>query len=234
MTILNKKFVKELQAFQNKFSDYFGVAALIVDNDGNAITQPSGFSNFCKLIRSTPKGFKLCTESKKNLYNKVSDGEPHTYNCAIFSELADALVPIISDDEIVGVWAVGQQRVSDIPIERLYQVADDLGIDDEEFIEAYRKLPITTHEEFNKIVYFLHHTVTTFMKIDAQNERLLEITNISAHDIRENLGMVIGYAELIHRRYGESEMSEYIEYIHEYANKLKVTAEELITLSENN
>ena len=180
---LSKELVSELQLFQDRFANYFGVAALIVDDGGDAITQPSGFSDFCKLIRSTPEGFKLCTESKKNLYNKVSDCKPHTYQCAIFEELADALVPIVVDDDVIGVWAVGQQRTTGISVDRLYRVADDLGIDKRAFMEAYYKLPTTTHAEFNKIVYFLHNTAATLMKINEQDSRLLKITNISAHDI---------------------------------------------------
>ena len=99
--ILNKEFVTNLQVFQNRFSDFFGVASAIFDDTGKMITEPSGFTDFCKTIRATKDGGRACRDSKKGLFDIVANGEPATYHCAIFSQLADSIVPVMWNGKVI-------------------------------------------------------------------------------------------------------------------------------------
>lgn len=240
--VLSPDFVEQLQFFQDKFSEYFDVAAIIVDDDGIQITEPSSFSDFCLMIRSTEKGLRLCTNSKKKLYSKIADGKPSHHTCAIFSELADDIVPVMWNERVVGAWAVGQKRIRPISRKRLDEVAADIGLDPEEFHNAYLKLPATDPVEFRKIVYFLHTTISTIMKMREQDntlknnlEKFNRITGIVAHDLRESLSIIIGYTTLLGDRYGsdgEEEFIKFVGYITEYSSKLKETMGILIDMCE--
>jgi len=238
--ILTREFIKELQKFQDRFADYFGVAALIFDNNGEAITQPSGFTDFCKMIRNTDVGGVQCRNSKKNLFKIVADGNPAVYKCAIFSELADAIVPLMWDGEVVGAWAVGQKRVDNISDERLGSVATEFGMNIAEFKSAYEKLPVTTYDDFNKAIYFLNTTISTVMRVREQDaelaqkiEQLNKITNITAHEMKEDLGMIIGYSDLINRRYSDNDdkLSDFVYQLYETSQKLLDVTEKLIDLT---
>lgn len=233
--IMNKEFISSMQEFQNHFTEFFGVAALIFDDNGGAITKPSGFTDFCELIRATPEGGRRCRESKKGLFDVVKDGEPETYQCAIFCELADSIVPIIYKNEIIAAWAVGQKRVLDIPEEKLNRVADEFGIDKADFLVAYSKLPVTSIEEFQRAVYFMHETVKTIMKTWEQNDKIRDITSITAHDIKEDLSIIVGYTDLIRVRYGaeiEGDLGDYLELIDKHSKNLRRTAMRLIEICE--
>jgi len=233
--IMNKEFISSMQDFQDHFTEFFGVAALIFDDNGNAITKTSGFTDFCELIRATPEGSKRCRESKKGLFDLVKDGEPVNYKCAIFDEIADSIVPVIYKDEVIAAWGVGQKLVSTIPEEKLNRIADEFGIDKEAFLTAYDKLPVTSIDEFRKAVYFMYETVTTIMRTWEQTDKIRDITSITAHNIKEDLSIIIGYADLIKLRYSDvmdGDLSDYLKLIDEHSKNLKQTAMRLIAICE--
>ena len=233
--IMNKEFIASLQEFQDKFSEFFNIAALIFDNKGNAITKPSGFTDLCKLIRASEVGGAKCRNSKKGLFEVVSNGEPKTYRCAIFPEIADAVVPIMYDGKVVAAWAIGQKRIGDISEERLIKVADEFKINRDAFLDAYKEFPTTNEEEFEKAIYFMFNTVKTIMKTMEQNDKLGDITSITAHNIKEDLSIILGYADLIALRYStalDDDLTEYLRLIRDHSMGLRETAQSLIAICE--
>ena len=240
--ILNKEFVTNLQVFQNRFSDFFGVASAIFDDTGKMITEPSGFTDFCKTIRATKDGGRACRDSKKGLFDIVANGEPATYHCAIFSQLADSIVPVMWNGKVIAAWAIGQKRVEDIPRSEINKTAERIGANPDDLWAGYEKLPLTTMDEFEKAVFFLHTTISTIMKMREQDIELKEtldkfttINGIVAHDMRESLSTILGFIKLLDNRYGATENDEFrdfVSYIVTYGEKLKNTASLLIDACE--
>ena len=240
--ILNKEFIASLQEFQNRFSDFFGVASAIFDDEGNMITEPSGFTDFCKTIRATKDGGRACRDSKKGLFSMVAGGRPATYHCAIFSQLADSIVPVMWHGKVIAAWAVGQKRVEDIPRTEIDVTANRICANPDELWTGYEKLPLTTMEEFEKGIFFLHTTISTIMKMREQDVELREtldkfatINGIVAHDMRESLSTILGFIKLLDNRYGATENDEFrdfVSYIVTYGEKLKRTSEVLIDACE--
>ena len=240
--ILNKEFVTNLQVFQNRFSDFFGVASAIFDDTGKMITEPSGFTDFCKTIRATKDGGRACRDSKKGLFDIVANGEPATYHCAIFSQLADSIVPVMWNGKVIAAWAIGQKRVEDIPRSEINKTAERIGAKPDDLWAGYEKLPLTTMDEFEKAVFFLHTTISTIMKMREQDIELKEtldkfttINGIVAHDMRESLSTILGFIKLLDNRYGATENDEFrdfVSYIVTYGEKLKNTASLLIDACE--
>jgi len=235
--ILNEAFIKNLQVFQDKFSEFFGVASAIFDDTGKMLTEPSGFTDFCKTIRATEEGGKACRDSKKGLFDIVANGEPATYHCAIFSQLADAIVPVMWKGKVVAAWAIGQKRVEDIPRSEINETANRIEADANELWNNYKKLPITTMYEFEKAVYFLHITICTIMRMREQDielkdalDRFITINAIAGHDMGESIETILSFIKLLDDRYRTSEseeFKEFVSYIVPYGEKLKKTSKML-------
>lgn len=99
--------IKILQEIQDKFCDATGLAAVIVDVDGKPVTSPSNFTDFCKLIRSTPTGLARCMASDDKAGRKAMEWQqPVIYHC--HSGLTDLAAPIIVNNEYLGAFLAGQ------------------------------------------------------------------------------------------------------------------------------
>ena len=72
-----------LQEFQDNFALSVGVASLIEDNLGQAITCPSCFSTFCReIVRTSDVGLKRCLDNDmRGAAKAMQTGKPAVYQC---------------------------------------------------------------------------------------------------------------------------------------------------------
>lgn len=241
--LFDTTFLSQLQDFQSRFCSHFGVAALIFNPDGSQITQPSNFSEFCTLIRSTDAGLKLCMKSKSGLFGRVANGKPAIYNCSVFPEFADAVVPVIWEDEVVAACAVGQLPIMSISRESVNKRAVEIGVDPDELWAKSQLLKVGTTGEFNRCITFLDDVITLVMRMREQDIELTEnldrfgkIMEIVAHNVREELLIILGFIKLLDDRYGpemDTDFKKFVFYIVEYSERLKEMAELLIDICEN-
>lgn len=91
-----------LQEFQDNFAYSTGVAGVIEDEYGEAVTCPSCFSEFClKFIRSTEIGSKRCRESDvQGMQSAIRTGKPAVYEC--HAGLIDFAAPIMLKGRTLG------------------------------------------------------------------------------------------------------------------------------------
>ena len=92
-----------LRLIQDSFSGMTGIASLITDKDGIAITEGSHFSDFCaKYVCATEIGRKRCKGCNRiGAENANKDRIPYTYRC--HAGLVDFAVPIICRPTVTGV-----------------------------------------------------------------------------------------------------------------------------------
>ena len=228
-------FLSDLQDFQIKFSDYFNVASVIFDNNGKQITKPSGFGKFCELIQKAKDEGRLSSDPTKTI------DEIHTESCSFFSNIADVVIPIKVEDKTISTWAVSKNKFDCIKRKELNAVAAKIGVDPDELWKELQNIPVTTQEEFDRSVYFLHTTISTLMKMREQDynlkenlERFEKITGLVAHDMRENLYIILGFINLLNDRYKpgkivDDDFEKFLYYISDCGEKLKDMAELLIT-----
>lgn len=133
MDITNFVDLKEMQRIQDLFSDATGLAAISVDAKGNYITEGSNFTDFCmKYTRGTEEGLRRC--AKCDVEGKG------TYFC--HAGLMDFAADITVDGEKVGA-IIGGQVLPNPPVEDKFRViARDLGVNEEEYLNALSKVPI--------------------------------------------------------------------------------------------
>jgi len=146
--------ISEIQHMQDLFADAHGVASLITDIEGNPITRPSNFTNFCaKIIRNTEIGCANCFKSDAALgrYN------PNTANVqqCLSGGLWDAGASITVGGKHIANWLIGQVRNEDIDIEKLMQYANEIGADSDAYKAAFEKVPVMSTEKFTKVANLL-------------------------------------------------------------------------------
>lgn len=146
--------LEDIQHLQDLFADTFGVAALITRPDGQPITQPSKFTDFCgKIIRKTEKGERNCNFSDAKIGKHNLSG-PNIQPC-LSAGLCNAGVSITVGGRHIANWLIGQVRNENQDEEEIMKYGRELGVDETAFRAAYRRVPVMPQEQFDKIAHFL-------------------------------------------------------------------------------
>jgi len=99
--------IDDLQEIQYKVSRMTGFASIIVDRDGQPVTPPTKFSEYCNLIRSTEEGCRRCYNSDGRAGCMASrTSKPRIYLC--HGGLVDLAAPIVINNIHVGAILAGQ------------------------------------------------------------------------------------------------------------------------------
>lgn len=130
--------LSKLQEIQDSFSNSTGLAAIAVGKNGEYITEGSNFTDFCmKYTRGSVEGNKRCV--------KCDNECTGTYFC--HAGLMDFSVDIMINGEKLG-SIIGGQILPNPPDEEQFRAkAEELGIDPDSYIEALRKVPLSTEEK---------------------------------------------------------------------------------------
>lgn len=129
--------MSKLQKIQDDFSNATGLAAIAVGTDGEYLTEGSNFTDFCmKYTRGSQEGLRRCV--------KCDNECTGTYFC--HAGLMDFSVDIMINDEKVGAIIGGQVLPNEPDEDQFRQTAEELGIDPDEYIEALRKVTISTEQ----------------------------------------------------------------------------------------
>ncbi|MCR5763549.1 MAG: PocR ligand-binding domain-containing protein [Treponema sp.] len=226
--------VEVLQKIQNAFSNMIGMAAIITDADGKAVTKPSNYSDYCwKYTRQTKRGSLRCEQCDKYGALMTHDtGKPTFYTC--HSGLIDFAAPIVADGKIIGSFTGGQVLTLPPNKETVRKVADAIHVDFEEYWEAAQKVKIVSQKRINSATQFLY-TITgvisdmalgkyNALKAGKEIERASKeiekaaqmktdfLANMS-HEIRTPMNAVIGMAEMALREELPEEAKSYIKQI---------------------
>lgn len=126
-----------LQRIQDLFSDATGLAAIAVDAEGNYITKGSNFTDFCmKYTRGSEEGLRRCV--------KCDNECTGTYFC--HSGLMDFAENIVVNGERVGAIIGGQVLPGEPDREKFKQIAKELGISEERYLDALDRVPVRSEK----------------------------------------------------------------------------------------
>ncbi|MBE5991013.1 MAG: chemotaxis protein [Paenibacillaceae bacterium] len=154
-----KKFIdlKALQSIQDQFSEATGLAAIAVDAEGNYITKGSNFTEFCmKYTRNSEEGLKRCEAC-----DKEGSG---AYFC--HAGLMDFSSDIVVKGEKVGAIIGGQVLPSQPDEEKFRTIARELGINEEEYIRALRKVPVRSEATIKAAAQMLGSIVNQLVNME--------------------------------------------------------------------
>lgn len=147
--------LSELQALQDSFAKANQIAVSIVDLNGNPITQFSNHCDVCKLIRSTEKGLINCMNSGKILGHIAMEKNKANYHHCLSVGFLDAAAPVVVCGVHIANWLIGQNCIGDVDEERILSYADEIGIDPNELLKAFRKMNKISEKEFCTKLDFL-------------------------------------------------------------------------------
>ncbi len=122
-----------LQEIQDQFSDATGLAAVVVDNRGNSVTEGSNFTDFCtRYTRGTREGLRRCV--------KCDHEGTGTYRCHL--GLMDFSCDIVVNGEKLGRITGGQVLPEEPDEEKFAGIARELGISEKDYIAALKRVPV--------------------------------------------------------------------------------------------
>ena len=166
--------IKILQRLQDAFSEYAGMAALITDENGTPVTNGSGFTELCmNHVRQCEKGARNCEKcDRMGAVKTYESGEPVVYTCHI--GLIDYAAPIMLGDTMIGSIIGGQVRKEPSDEARDRATAKMLGIDEELFVAASRKIHIVDEEQVQNAAKFLTELAALLSDMAYENYIMLK------------------------------------------------------------
>lgn len=162
MEILDFISKEKLQRLQDLFSTATGVAACIVDTEGNHITEDSNFLDFCiKYTRGSEIGLKRC--------QKCDLEGVGTYFC--HAGLMDFAADIVVGGEKLGAIVGGQVLPAPPDFDKFRKVAEEIGVDPDGYIEALKKVPIKTEESIRASADLMKEMINMLVNSESVRNR---------------------------------------------------------------
>ncbi|AWI04343.1 PocR ligand-binding domain-containing protein [Clostridium drakei] len=165
-----------LQKFQDNFAESMDIASVTVDINGKPVTKPSSYTDFClKLTQSTKVGDDRCAESHKRGGEEAArTGRPYVYTC--HAGLIDFAAPILVEGKQIGT-ILGGQILTSVPDEsNLRKTANEIGVNEDGYIEAANKVKVTTEKSVRAAAEVLYIIANALSKIGYEE---LKIRNMS-------------------------------------------------------
>lgn len=164
--------IEFLQKFQDGFSDIMGIPSLTY-GENEPITKPSNFVELCsKYIRLSELGQNRCQECDlKWAKLAAKKGEPIIYKC--HAGITDFVVPIIIDGKHIASIYGGQIFTEKPNEDEARETAKQLNINEDEYIDALRKVKIIPMERVKTATQFLSLVANAISKIGHKNLQLI-------------------------------------------------------------
>lgn len=151
-----------LQEIQDRFSDATGLAAIAVDAQGRYLTEGSNFTDFCmKYTRASKVGNQRCV--------KCDNECTGTYYC--YAGLMDFSNDIIVDGVKVGAMIGGQVLPTEPDENKFRDIAKELGIDENAYVQAVRKVPVRSEKAIRAAAEFLGIVVNQMVNLEYLKSR---------------------------------------------------------------
>ncbi|MBI4774426.1 MAG: PocR ligand-binding domain-containing protein [Deltaproteobacteria bacterium] len=149
--------VPKLQELTDELYRATAIPSSIITIEGEVLTG-SGWQRICtEFHRQHPEIERECIESDIRIRKGIADGEPFViYECP--RGLVDASSPVIIEGQHVANVFAGQlfMKPPDEDKERFFkEQAGKYGFDVEQYLDAYREIPVLSEEKFRHALSFL-------------------------------------------------------------------------------
>jgi len=161
--------VSLLQNLFDRLSVALGLATAIIDTDENVITA-SKWQDICtRFHRSHPETCKRCKESDAYVKSNVKKTGYAEYRCA--NGLWDFAIPIKIGERHIASFFFGQLFLAeDLPDMNYFkEQARQFGFDEEEYLNALKKVPIFSRRRLEDIMNFCRGLVTLLVSLGSKN-----------------------------------------------------------------
>jgi excisionase family DNA binding protein len=141
-----------VQAIQDLFSEVGQIGALVVDKNGEPITEVSHPCRFCQIIRQSPEGMQACLASWKEFARQSNAGSRY-FTCHAGLQYVSA--PIQDKETNVGHFLTGefywQTPNPQEEAERIQRLASTFSLSLETLQQAAHTVPVITLEKQSQV-----------------------------------------------------------------------------------
>ena len=173
-----------VQTIQDLFSRISGLSALMIDVDGNPLTEITHPCSFCKLLLSHPAAKKDCQETWSRLPQQAPESTTF-YTC--HAGLAYLVTPVYDGERRAGYFLSSQSvqspgsHTTDQPHVR--ELSEKYGIAEEVLVEDARHIPILPTDQQAQVVSWSESLTQAVQSILQERtgylSRLQQIANLS-------------------------------------------------------
>lgn len=161
--------MEKFEEIMDTWAKSTGLATVAVGADGKYISECYNFTDFCiKLTRGSEEGCRRCEKC-----DREGNG---VYYC--HAGLMDFGMPItLADGTTLGSVIGGQVLPQPPDDDKFREVARELNIDEEEYIEALHKVVVKSRDEIEAAARLLGDVINMYVRScyqEYQNERLLD------------------------------------------------------------
>ena len=145
-----------VQTIQDLYSEISQMSALMVDRDGNPVTQITHPCRFCQLILQSPEGRKACQASWTSF---AQGSHPGSRQHTCHAGLEYVSTPVVAGAEPVGAFLTGQHLRNPLgPGEAddgLRQMSAKFDIPFEDLQQASRQIPVLDPDQKTQLQYLV-------------------------------------------------------------------------------
>lgn len=156
-----------LQSLQDAFAAATGMAALATDDNG-PVTEGSNFTDFCmKFTRNSRVGADRCNQCDLRGGEEAKrTGKPAVYYCN--NGLMDFAAPVVVNGKHIGSLIGGQVLPEEPDEEKFRRTADELGVDQDEYIAALRKVKVIPKRQIEAAANLLWQMANSLSEVGYQ------------------------------------------------------------------
>ncbi len=183
-----------LQEIQDGFADLTGMAALTTDENGNAVTRGSNFTDFCmNYTRQSDIGCSRCEKCDRSGGEQtMRTGHAAAYFC--HAGLVDFAAPIMLEGKFIGSFIGGQVLTEEPDEEKFRRIAVEIGVDPDDYIKALRKVRVIDKKEVDSAANFLC-TIAKVLSRTAYNSYIANQSNSGLTKLNNSMISKIRSAE---------------------------------------
>ncbi len=238
-----------LQKMQDAFSMMTGIAAIVTDANGNTVTKPSGFHDFCtKNIQSTEKGKHMCEKCYREETERAHTVQDIKSPCRYFCHagLMAFSAPIVAGNRMAGCLIGGQVLPEPLKAGKIQETARETGADEEKLFKAAESIKIMDTAEIDKAAVALYDIANVLSEV-ASNKNQVYLNNLQlekalhmksdflanmSHEIRTPMNAVIGMAEMALREEISTAARNYISQIKSSGQSLLTIINDILDFSK--
>lgn len=161
--------MNKFESIMDSWAKSTGLATVAVGADGQYISDCYNFTDFCiKLTRGSAEGCRRCEKCDR-------EGEG-VYSC--HAGLMNFGIPItLSDGTVLGSVIGGQVLPEEPDEEKFRQVARELGINEDKYIDALHKVAVRPQEQINAAANLLGDVINIYVRScyeEKKNENMID------------------------------------------------------------
>lgn len=217
--------IKFLQKIQDGFATAVGLASITVDLDGNHVTKPSKFTEFCNLVHSTEIGHDRCAACDREGGEKaMRTGKPVVHQC--HAGLIDFAAPIMLEGRLIGTILGGQVIESLQDDEKYEKIASEIGVEGSSLVEASKKVRKMSKSEILAAAEVLYFLANNMVKDWYNQYKLKEVSN----KLNENLNQIAATMEELSA--SAQEVSNTQQHLNKEINNVNTMSEQISEVLE--